>query len=143
MTKVKETAGLTTSQIKGLLDGKGKALTGAKRDLKRFNIEVSAAKILRKIISDALETLNKQIRDGAKGHKQKALVAARSFFVAQYKELLVDKQGYKFSRTQIQQFIAGETELVLGLDALWEESKAKDAAAAESVAPAATEEAAA
>lgn len=126
---------LSVAVVKTLLDTNGKQLNVAQRQLKRFNIEVSAAKILRKMISENLAVLNEQIRTGKAGHKNKALVAARAFLVAQYQELLGDKMQYKFTRTQIQQFIDGQSELVLGLDDLWEEKKAAE--------PAATEEAAA
>lgn len=126
---------LSVAVVKTLLDTNGKQLNVAQRQLKRFNIEVSAAKILRKMISENLAVLNEQIRTGKAGHKNKALVAARAFLVAQYQELLGDKMQYKFTRTQIQQFIDGQSELVLGLDDLWEEKKAAE--------PVATEEAAA
>lgn len=121
---------LSTASVKTLLDSNGAELNQAQRHLRRFNVEVSGSKVLRKMISDNLRILNAQIREGKSGHKNKALVAAREFFVAQYKELLGDKQNYKFARTQVQQFIAGQTELVLGLDTLWEEKKAADAAQA-------------
>lgn len=117
---------LSVGSVKALLDSNGKELNIAQRNLKRFNIEVSAAKVLRKMISENLAVLNAQIREGKAGHKNKALVAARAFLVAQYQELLGDKMNYKFTRTQIQQFIAGQSELVLGLDDLWEEKKAAE-----------------
>lgn len=122
---------LSTATVATLLRENGTALTRARRDLRKFNVEVSASKVLRKIISDNLRELNIQIREGKAGHKNKALVAARAFFIAQYQELLGDKQGYKFTRIQVQQFIAGQEELVLGLDTLWEEKKAEDAANAQ------------
>lgn len=118
-----------TATLKASLDNAGASLTQAKKDQKRFNIEVSAAKILRKGIAAQLTELNKEIKSAGKGgHRVKAANAARDFLRAQYSELLGECSMYKFQRMQLSQYVMEQTALVRSLDAHWEEAKANEKA---------------
>lgn len=124
-SKIVVTAAVALGEV---VKSEGSILTRARKDRFRFNIEVTAAKILRKQISKNLQELNAAIRVGKSGHVQKALIAARNFLAQQYTELLVDALGYKYQRNQFAQFIDAQNGKVLALDAAWEEAKAKEAA---------------
>jgi|AKYZ01.1.fsa_nt_gi hypothetical protein len=124
-SKIVITAAIALGEV---VKSEGSILTRARRDRFRFNVETTAAKVLRKIISENLRDLNLKIREGKGGHSQKALVAARSFLAQQYTELMADALQYKFHRVQMSQFIDAQTGKVLALDAAWEEAKAKEAA---------------
>lgn len=113
--------------LKASLDTAGANLNLAKKDLKRFNVEVSASKMLRKGIAAQLTEIKTAIKSSAGGHRIKASVAARSFLRAQYNELIADCQTYKFQRAQMHQYIASQTDLVLSLDKYWEEAKVEEA----------------
>lgn len=125
-SKIVITAAIALSEV---VKSEGKILTQARRDRFRFNIETTAAKVLRKILSENLRDLNAKIREGKGGHSQKALVAARAFLAQQYTELMTDALTYKFHRVQLSQFIDTQSGKVLALDAAWEEAKVKEAAA--------------
>ncbi|QQK87983.1 hypothetical protein pSalSNUABM01_114 [Salmonella phage pSal-SNUABM-01] len=124
-SKIVITAAIALGEV---VKSEGSILTRARRDRFRFNIETTAAKVLRKIISENLRDLNLKIREGKGGHSQKALVAARNFLAQQYTELMADALQYKFHRVQMSQFIDAQNGKVLALDAAWEEAKAKEAA---------------
>lgn len=109
--------------IEAILKSEGSALTNARKDRKRFNLEVSAAKVLRKSISDQLSIINAEIRLGKAGHRQKTLVVTRNFLKAQYQELLLSRQAEKFQRIQLNQFIDDAVKRVHLVDQLWEASK--------------------
>lgn len=130
-TKIVVTAAVVLADV---VKEQGSKLTRARKDLFRFSVETSGAKVLRKIISENLRDLNEQIRTGKKGHKQKALVAARSFLSAQYTELMQDALEYSFTRKSMSQFIEAQNEKVLLLDKTWEEKKAEEASVAIAVA---------
>lgn len=118
-----------SATLKIALDNAGATLNQAKKDQKRFNIEVSAAKILRKGIAAQLTELNKEIKSAGKGgHRVKAANAARDFLRAQYSELLGECLSYKFTRAQLSQYVKDQTEFVQSLDAHWEEAKANEKA---------------
>lgn len=109
--------------IEAILKSEGSALDNARKDRKRFNLEVSAAKILRKSISDQLSIINAEIRLGKAGHRQKTLAVTRNFLKSQYQELLISRQAEKFQRIQLNQFIDDAVKRVHLVDQLWEASK--------------------
>lgn len=109
--------------LEAILKSEGSALDNARKDRKRFNLETSAAKVLRKSISDQLCLINAEIRLGKAGHRQKTLVVTRNFLKAQYQELLLSRQAEKFQRVQLNQFIDEAVKRVHLIDQLWESSK--------------------